>query len=249
MENHDRHTIDRQSPLPVYQQIAFDISTRIRQGEWCIGAKIPSETELTEYYDVSRVTVHQALAKLQQEGLIDKQRGKGTFVKRMPGTTVQDLYLPQDGQRPTGDVVSRDITWSIMQDVPETIISQLQLKPNAPVVFLERRFERDGRIVAISNAWFPAYMVPGITELPLIDNSVTSTLQKRYSIHFGTVHNYIEAVITSLRVAQQLEVPQQSPGLKITSLYMNRDGVPFEFSSTIWNGTDTEFHVILSSAK
>lgn len=249
MENIDQHTIDRQSPMPVYQQIAFDISSRIRQGEWCIGAKIPSETELTEYYDVSRVTVHQALAKLQQEGLIDKQRGKGTFVKRMPGTTVQDLFLPQDGQRPTSDVVSTDISWSVIQDAPENIISQLKLSPDSQVVFLERKFERDGRIVAISNAWFPAHLVPGITELPLVDNSVTSTLQKRYSIHFGMVHNYIEAVITNLSVAQQLAVPQQSPGLKITSLYMNKDGVPFEYSSTIWNGQNTEFRVILSSAK
>ncbi len=233
--------------MPVYQQIAFDISARIRQGEWSIGSKIPSETELTVYYSASRVTIHQALARLQQEGLIDKLRGVGTFVKRMPGTTVQELFLPQDGQRISTDVISTDIHFSMLPEAPENIATLMKLAPDEPVVFLERSYERDSRLVAISNAWFPAHMVPGITELPLLENSVTKTLQTRYQIRFGTVHNYIEAVVMNLQMAQKLGVPPQSPGLKINTLYLSDSGVPFEYSSTVWNGQDTQFHVKLSS--
>lgn len=247
MDNVSTSKIDRHSPLPVYQQIAFDISARIRQGEWSIGSKIPSEAELTVYYSASRVTVHQALARLQQEGLIDKQRGVGTFVKRLPGTTVQELYLPQDGKVIKTDVISKDVHFSLLSEVPENIVSALQLSPGEPVIFLERNYERDSRLVAISNAWFPAHLVPGILELPLLDNSVTKTLQRRYGIRFGTVHNYIEAVVTNLQIAQKLGVPPQSPGLKINTLYISDNNIPFQYSSTIWNGQDTQFHVMLSS--
>lgn len=241
------HSIDRQSPLPVYQQIAFDISARIRQGEWSIGAKIPSETELTKTYDVSRVTIHQALAKLQQEGLIDKQRGRGTFVKRMPGTVIQELFLPHDGVKPESDVESGNICITAVANVPENIIKQLSLSPGTYVFYLERTFMREGRVVAINTAWFPANLTPGLADLPLKDNSVTKTLQERYGITFGTVHNYIEAIVMNISIAQQLSAAPQSPALKITSLYTTETGVPFEYSVTIWNGQDTEFHVMLTS--
>ena len=76
--------IDRSSPMPVYQQIANDIVTRISQDEWSIGGKLPSENELSLEYEASRVTIRQALAKLEADGLIDKQRGRGAF-RLIPG--------------------------------------------------------------------------------------------------------------------------------------------------------------------
>lgn len=241
------HSIDRQSPLPVYQQIAFDISARIRQGEWSIGSKIPSETELTQAYEVSRVTIHQALAKLQQDGLIDKQRGRGTYVKRMPGTMIQELFLPQNSFKPKSDVESTNIRIKEIHNVPENIAKQLNLSENSSAFYLERTFVRDGRVAAINTAWFPATMTPSMADLPLKDNSVTKTLQERYAITFGSVHNYIEAIVMNIGVAQQLEAAPQSPALKITSLYTNDQGIPFEYSVTTWNGQDTEFHVMISS--
>ena len=94
--------VDRYSPMPVYQQIVSDMISRISQEEWAIGDKLPSENELSEEYDASRVTIRQALAKLEADGLIDKQRGRGAFLKANPRRVVQELYLPQIGvQRET----------------------------------------------------------------------------------------------------------------------------------------------------
>lgn len=76
--------INQQSDRSVYQQIADELRTRIRGGTYQPGGKLPSETELVEEFDVTRITVRRGLAVLQQEGLTETVRGKGVFVSLPP---------------------------------------------------------------------------------------------------------------------------------------------------------------------
>lgn len=72
--------IDKNSPIPVYYQLKQDIKEKIQQGVWKVGECIASEREITESYAVSRMTVRQALGELVQEGILKREKGKGTFV-------------------------------------------------------------------------------------------------------------------------------------------------------------------------
>ena len=72
--------IDKNSPIPVYYQLKEMIKEKIADGTWQVGQCIASERELTEAYGVSRMTVRQALGELVQEGLLVREKGKGTFV-------------------------------------------------------------------------------------------------------------------------------------------------------------------------
>ena len=72
--------VDRSSPIPAYYQIAVDIHQRIANGEWRAGDKIPPEVELAEEYQVSRMTMRNALGQLANEGILDRKPGNGTFV-------------------------------------------------------------------------------------------------------------------------------------------------------------------------
>ena len=133
MKTSTNHKVDRHASMPVYQQIASDILARISQEEWCIGDKLPSEGELSEEYSASRVTIRQALAKLESEGLIDKQRGKGTFVKSNPGIVIQDLFIPQVGIKKKSDIVAADIKLSVTTSVSAQILNHLAIEPGTPV--------------------------------------------------------------------------------------------------------------------
>lgn len=73
-------SIDKNSPIPVYYQLKEDIKGKINQGVWKVGQCIDSERELSEQYNVSRMTVRQALGELVQEGMLLREKGKGTFV-------------------------------------------------------------------------------------------------------------------------------------------------------------------------
>ena len=66
--------------LPLYQVIVGDIRAGIRLGEFSPGAQLPSETDLGRRYQVSRMTVRQALNLLASEGLVTRKQGSGTYV-------------------------------------------------------------------------------------------------------------------------------------------------------------------------
>lgn len=72
------------SKIPLYQQIINDIKKDIVCGRYTKGDKIATELELSEKYQVSRITSKRALVELEAEGLIYRVRGKGSFVKGIP---------------------------------------------------------------------------------------------------------------------------------------------------------------------
>lgn len=66
---------------PLYQQIIDEILEGINQGKWVEDSKFPTEEELCKYYDVSRITIRNAITELVREGYLIRRRGKGTVVK------------------------------------------------------------------------------------------------------------------------------------------------------------------------
>ncbi|NYT38135.1 GntR family transcriptional regulator [Allopusillimonas soli] len=70
----------RQSRLPLSLKIKYVLRSRLERGEWPVGARIPTLPELMREYGVSRATLRAALDELEAEGLIERTRGKGTYV-------------------------------------------------------------------------------------------------------------------------------------------------------------------------
>ena len=72
--------INHNSPVPLYYQLREQIRDNILSGKWEYGKELPSELQLCETLKLSRATVKQAMDGLVQEGLIERKKGKGTFV-------------------------------------------------------------------------------------------------------------------------------------------------------------------------
>jgi DNA-binding GntR family transcriptional regulator len=72
--------LNRQSFVPLYQQIKDLLLDRIEHGELALGDVIPSEAQLGAAFEVSRLTVRQALYELRVEGYVVREKGRGTFV-------------------------------------------------------------------------------------------------------------------------------------------------------------------------
>lgn len=74
------------SPLPLYHKVYMVLRQRLLDGEFPAGAAMPTEQELGEQFNVSRITVRRAMDELESEGLILRKRGKGTFPTTNVGT-------------------------------------------------------------------------------------------------------------------------------------------------------------------
>ena len=83
------------SANPLYQQLMDDIKLDISNQKYRHGDKIPSETELAEIYNVSRITVRRAVSELCDEGYLAKHQGKGTFVTppKITRKIMQDTHV------------------------------------------------------------------------------------------------------------------------------------------------------------
>ena len=69
-----------QGPTPLYHQLKNILKSRILSNELKGNQRLPTEAELCMEYNVSRITVRQALSELMKDGLIYRDRGRGTFV-------------------------------------------------------------------------------------------------------------------------------------------------------------------------
>jgi DNA-binding LacI/PurR family transcriptional regulator len=79
-----KETIQRRSKKAntVYDGMVEDLKKQIGQGEYSCGYRFPSETELARRYSISRMSVRQGLARLQNQGMLVKVNGKGSFVSQ-----------------------------------------------------------------------------------------------------------------------------------------------------------------------
>ena len=106
------------SRVPLYVQLATVMRQRIESGYWSEGEKISTIEELEGEFGVARVTVRQAIEMLREEGLLDAQQGRGTFVSGRPKNR-HWLNLADDFD-------------SIVESVRNNVLKRVHVEDNAP---------------------------------------------------------------------------------------------------------------------
>lgn len=105
--------VRKKSPQPIYLQLFYEFKSKIDRGEWSFGSQIPSLEQLMAAYGVSRMTIRQALQLLEDEDYINRQQGRGTFVRKKP-LSLLELQLPTTWEK-TVELSDALATQSIME--------------------------------------------------------------------------------------------------------------------------------------
>lgn len=84
--------IKKKTVIPIYRQVLNHIQSDIKKGIFVNGYKLPPEPELAKLYGVSRVTIRKTLTQLSNEGLVERRKGKGTFIKELEKTQLADTF-------------------------------------------------------------------------------------------------------------------------------------------------------------
>jgi len=100
--------------FPKHRQIYSELKESISSGKYHPGQRLPSEAQLVKQFQTSRPTVARALRDLQQEGLIDRHAGSGTFVskKQLPENLLVGLIVPNLGETEIFDPICRELARS-----------------------------------------------------------------------------------------------------------------------------------------
>jgi GntR family transcriptional regulator len=228
--------VSRESQIPLYHQVANDLRERIVSGAWPVGRRIPTEQELTRLFGASRITIRQALRNLEQEGLVSREPGRGSFVRDATITagprrlTSFTQEMRARGQAPSSRVLS-------LAEVPadELVAAQLGLEAGDPVVRLDRLRFGAGEAVGIQTAHLPSARFPGLTEVDFSQASLYEQLQQRYGTTIDEAEEtYIVARIEG-EAAERLEVPSGTPGLVVERVsWSGRHAI--EFTRSVMRG-------------
>lgn len=245
------NAIDRELPVPAYYQIEMDLKERIARGEWKVDEQIPSEAKLSEHYAVSRITLRQALAELEKDGIIRKRRGKGAFICENPVPFVHNLnyaLVSADklGNRPY-NITAETLSLRILTHPSEEVLAQLHVSTGDQVIYLKRLFFLDATPIAVGRSWLRSSMVPGLEQDGLIDNQLSATLTTRYGITVERIDDYLEVVRPTNSECQLMGITYDCPLMLVRGVSYTADDMPVEYSNTLWLGDRVRFNLRLHS--
>jgi GntR family transcriptional regulator len=160
MEQLDHDRIRRDDPMPLYRQLKAVIARDIRTGALAPGAPVGPESELSRRFDVSRITVRQALGELQSEGLIVRQVGKGTYVHHEPSPGRQPRLAGfAEDMRSAGSIPSYRVVGITREQPSGEIAAQLDLGPGGQSLAIVRVLLADDAPVAIARSHLPLRLI------------------------------------------------------------------------------------------
>jgi GntR family transcriptional regulator len=222
--------IDRSSPVPFYFQLKKMLAEEISTGRWPPGQRLPSEPSICAHFEVSRTTVRQALAELEAEGMIRRERGRGTFIAQPRSTSW--LLQSSHGFFDEATAAGRSVTSILLRrekaPLPPWASDALKLPVGSDGVVLGRLRWVDDQLVMYVINYLPAYLAGTVMEADLETGSLYRVLEERQGLSVSGGRRVVEAVSARDDLARLLKVEPDTPLLLVESVSWAVDGHPFE---------------------
>lgn len=226
----DARLVDKGSMIPLYVQVYEALRNNITSRTWLPRQPLPTERELMQMFDVSRITIRRAIDELVREGLVIREKGRGTFVAppkhsyRFTTLTSFTEELIEKGYRPGTKILD----FSVIRAGDE-IARHLRISPDEEIIRLERQRFADGNVVALNLSHIPARLCPGLTPEDIADNSLYRVLEKRYGLYIKKASREFEMIECGPYEAKLLEVPVGTPILRLTGTVSTGEGTVVDY--------------------
>ncbi|MDF3307289.1 GntR family transcriptional regulator [Rhodococcus koreensis] len=236
-------SIDRQSVVPYYQQLASVLEGRISSGAIARGAKLPSENELSVQFELSRATVRQALQFLESRGVAQRIPNRGVFAsapKDGTGWVIQgkEGFL-ENAMGHQNRSVSTRVLRSGTATFPDHVCQALNL-PSETVGFeLVRVRSLDGTPALFSTNYSPPILTPVLASASevLAGEASLTTLLTNAGFSLGGANRIIRAARPTPEIAEALAIDADEPMLCIRSTSWTPEGLRYDVYET-WVRSD-----------
>lgn len=196
------------SGTPRHEQISDWLREQIEQGTYQPDEKLPSESQLGERFEVSRITVRRALQTLEGEGRIYRRQGLGSFVAetRVRQGLVRLTDFVEDMTQAGLDASSRVLFFG-NEEAGASVAAALAMEEGQKVARLDRLRLGDGEPIAVDRTWLPLYYAQLLQNRDLTAETIYEVLESEYGIPVLRGRFRIEAVNADDEVAKHLDVP------------------------------------------
>ena len=232
--------LDVNAETPLYMQLKEAIKAAIKDGTYPDNEKIPTEIELSEYYDVSRITVRRAVEELCQENYLVKRQGKGTFVKsRKIQRKMEHLLGFADACKANGCIPSRLVIKRSVTELSDEDAKTMNVPAGSKAVLIERVDLADDIPMIYESNLFPYPKYEFLLEESL-DGSLYQLLKDSYHIQVkGSRNSYLE--LARARLPNIYASPMENLYSIYTLRFLTQTIILFIFAATISAENNIDF--------
>ena len=224
--------------IPKYECIKNDLIQMITEGVYPSGSELPSENDLIEKYNVSRITIRRAIDELYLAGYIEKKQGKRAYIhgdiKTQELTSISSYTeeILRQGMTP-----SRKVLTSALRLCNEEEQKLLSLDKAEPMYALCRVVYADDKPLCYTDTAVPYKYFRDIEQYDFSDNSLYDIIENTYNIKITTSNLKLRAVLATEEIAHCLDIKKGTPLLHYTAVtygIVNGKELPIEHFITYY---------------
>nr|MBR4280110.1 GntR family transcriptional regulator [Clostridia bacterium] len=228
------------SASPLYRQLMQRIRADIASGVYAVHSRIPSEAELGDTYQVSRVTVRKALAELTREGLLRRMQGKGTYVcaPRLK-TNLREITSFHEACLMMGCAPGTKVISSGIAQADEELRQKLAADSDDVVEIVRLRMADDTPVMLETNCFSMKYAA-------LLRENLCGSLYhllSKQGIEAASGVHEISLCYATAQQAKILEVEVGTALLQLEQTIFDQHGVPLHTSHQVIRGDRFTFRI------
>lgn len=230
-----------QSAAPIYVQIANDLRTKIQQGVYQAGDRLPSQKALGSQLGVNRHTVRQAFELLKDEGLLRVDRGLGAFVADAPiRYPIGKRVRYNESLQAQGLSSHYDLLQASEVPASETVAHHLNIEPAAAVVQVDLLGWAGDRPLIVSTSYFPSEPFPELLSHVQTVRSISQLMKTIYHYDHIRQRTYVSTGMIRLQDAKLLQISMGQAILLVQAINVNQVGQIIEYTVTRFRGDGVE---------
>jgi GntR family histidine utilization transcriptional repressor len=207
-----------------YATVKAALRERIAQGGWQAGTRLPSERELVQEFGCARMTVHRALRELEEEGLIERRQGSGSYVAELHPISnrlqVRDIH---DEIRERGHAHAAKVCLAQRVPCDAALAAAMRLRKGTPVFHVRLVHLENGVPIQLEERHVNPALAPDLLERDL--TSVTPSAVLFEYAPLTEAEQVVEAVLANRQQASLLDVPVGSALLMVSRRTVSQGAV------------------------
>lgn len=235
----------KRSRIAIYLQLASLFRNRISSGFWPVGERIPNVDDLAEEFGVARGTIRQAFDALESEGLVERKRAKGSFVKRAPAAA-RVHRLEMDWASITtahqGAVIT-PLENIVVDQLPEVLRDGGQ--PATSYRKLRRLHKRDGQPYLLGTSYLDESLYQTLPAERFETEPLLVLLQEVAAENLGPAKQVLTIASADVDTASYLDVAMNSPIAIMRRTVLSRTGTLIYASEGLYRGDTVRLEIDL----
>ncbi|WP_226504702.1 UTRA domain-containing protein [Pseudomonas sp. MWU16-30317] len=238
--------MSNKAPQHQYLRISEQLSADLDAGRLQRGERLAPEREMAEHFGCTRVTLRQALQRLEAQGSLYRGPRRGWFVSPLavhydPTRTTSFMdYVTAQGREPRTECLIAEY-----RPAGPWLAAKMQVDAAEPVYWLQRRRWVDGVPVLLETNVLRASNCPDLLDQPL-NGSLTTLLRERFDRRLARSEISLKPLLLDQQQSDLLDIAEGSNGLHLQRLCFDQSGAVVEYDQEHWRADAVEVVMAIS---